>query len=508
MVEVAKLAIWHNRLQYFPTRLIGYCVTLPDWRPRVHFTAQRHWINDPNGLVWHDGEYHLFFQHNPHDRVWGHMSWGHAVSTDLVHWQELPLAIPEDDDWMIFSGSVVVDQANTSGFGDGQRAAMVAIYTGSAQRPDATGIHVQNQQLAFSLDRGRTWTKHAGNPVLDLGIVDFRDPKVFWHEPDRCWIMLVSMAAQGRLRFYRSPDLKQWQLTSEFTQELPGCRLWECPDLLVLPVIGEPGRQAWLLKFDVFEGHLAGGSGAVGIVGSFDGSAFVGFGPPQWLDGGRDFYAAIAFGAMPPGDERRVWLGWMNDHHYANATPATPWCGAMSLPRSVQLKRDGHLWQILQQPVAELQGRRGPAIEHGPAILSATPLTLSAGSALQTAVELDIEVAGSAGGSWSLDVACGQQDFTRITVDSDPTELRLDRSRSGWDIGQANYASEVRMPWTGARASASRLRVIIDACSVEVFAGDGECVITSQIFPGPGSTGIRLTAQGPAQLLRATIWPL
>ena len=242
-------------------------------RPLLHYTPQRYWINDPNGLIWHEGEYHLFYQTNPHGSVWGHMSWGHAVSRDLLHWQELQLAIPEDEHWMIFSGSVVADTTNSSGFGQGGVVPLVAVYTGCAQQAGADGSHRQNQQLAFSLDRGRCWTKFAGNPVLDLGSGSFRDPKVFWHAATARWIMLVSKADEGVLCFFGSPDLRTWQPLGEFRQELPGCSVWECPDLLELAVEGESGT-AWLLKWDVFHGHPGGGSGALGVVGGFDGTRF------------------------------------------------------------------------------------------------------------------------------------------------------------------------------------------------------------------------------------------
>ncbi|MCA9201285.1 MAG: glycoside hydrolase family 32 protein, partial [Planctomycetales bacterium] len=203
------------------------------------------WMNDPNGLVFFQGEYHLFYQHNPHGNTWGHMSWGHAVSRDLVHWEHLPIALHDEYGVMIFSGCCVVDHHNTSGFGKDGQAPLVAIYTGH-------GYGKQTQDLAYSTDEGRTWTKYAQNPVIDLNEADFRDPKVFWHEPTQKWIMVVSLAVQKKLQFYGSTNLKQWNLLSEFgpagAQEKPN---WECPDLFELPIEGQPGQSRWVLEVDM-----------------------------------------------------------------------------------------------------------------------------------------------------------------------------------------------------------------------------------------------------------------
>jgi levanase len=237
------------------------------FRPQFHFTPATNWMNDPNGLVYYKGEYHLFFQHNPFGDTWGHMSWGHAVSRDLVHWQQLPVAIPEQGDEMIFSGSAVVDRDNTSGFGTRGNPAMVAIYT-SAYPDD------QKQSLAYSTDRGRTWTKYAGNPVLDDADREFRDPKVFWYAPQRKWIMAVSMAVQRKIRFYSSPNLKQWTLMSDFGPANATGGVWECPDLFPLALDGNPRKTKWVLVVNLNPGGIAGGSAAQYFVGDFDGSRF------------------------------------------------------------------------------------------------------------------------------------------------------------------------------------------------------------------------------------------
>ncbi len=247
------------------------------WRPQFHFSPPRNWINDPNGLVFFAGEYHLFYQYNPFGDRWGHMSWGHAVSRDLVHWEHLPVALREENQVMIFSGSAVVDRQNTSGFGRPGRPPLVAIYTGHhTDRPR------QDQRLAFSTDRGRTWTPYAGNPVLDIGEADFRDPKVFWHAPTRRWVMVVAWPVQRKVRFYASPNLKDWTHLSDFGPAGATAGVWECPDLFPLAVTPEPvgranaaaGRSKWVLIVNIGAGAPAGGSGCQYFVGDFDGQRF------------------------------------------------------------------------------------------------------------------------------------------------------------------------------------------------------------------------------------------
>lgn len=481
-------------------------------RPLLHFTPQRHWINDPNGLIWHDGEYHLFYQHNPEGDTWGHMSWGHAVSTDLLHWTELPVAIAEDEQWSIFSGSTVVDQHNTSGLGDGTSAPMLAIYTGAARQPGPQGGYRQVQCLASSTDRGRTWTKFDGNPVLDLGLDGFRDPKVFWHAATARWVMLVSIADEGWLRFFASPDLKQWTPVGEVHLDLPDCRIWECPDLIELPIEGDPSRSAWLLKFDVFQGHPGGGSGALAVMGDFDGSCFVATQPPRWIDGGKDFYAAIAFAAMPPGDSRKVWLGWMNDHRYAKYTPTSPWRGAMTLPRELTLRPDtsGEL-QLVQRPVAELAGLRGPAITRPGLDLPAGEVELFAPGELPPAHEFVIELEvldGAVLPSWSLKLRADAHEATRVGVDAARREVWIDRSASAWAAPEGGWPGRRAIAWAGSSASRQRLHLVVDTCSVEAFTGDGLAVLTELVFARPGATGVRLQLDAPARLLGVTAWAL
>ena len=244
-------------------------------RPQFHFTPAKNWMNDPNGMVYYEGEYHLFYQFNPFGNKWGHMSWGHAVSNDLVHWEHLPLALEEENNVMIFSGCAVIDWRNTSGFGNDGKPPMIAIYTGHH-----TDKKRQDQRLAYSTDKGRTWTKYANNPVIDIEYADFRDPKVFWHEPSSQWVMIVTLSSEKKLRLYGSPDLKDWTKLSDFGPHGSTKGVWECPDLFPLPVEGTDASK-WVIILNIGDGAPAGGSGCQYFVGDFDGKTFTLHEPSQ-----------------------------------------------------------------------------------------------------------------------------------------------------------------------------------------------------------------------------------
>ena len=294
------------------------------FRPQYHFTPEKNWMNDPNGMVFYEGEYHLFYQYNPAGDKWGHMSWGHAVSPDMVHWTHLPLALAEADNVMIFSGSAVVDWKNSSGFGKDGRPPLVAVYTGFR-----TTDRVQFQCIAYSNDKGRTWTKYSGNPVIDINSMDFRDPKVQWHDATRRWIMTVSLSAEHKVRFYGSDNLKAWTLLSEFGPAGATGGVWECPDLFELPLPGTNDKR-WVLVVNMNPGSVAGGSGGQYFIGRFDGTQFVAdrdsLIPPRpgrsasesahWFDYGPDYYAAVSWSDVPASDGRRLWLGWMSNWEY------------------------------------------------------------------------------------------------------------------------------------------------------------------------------------------------
>ncbi|HXY40334.1 MAG TPA: glycoside hydrolase family 32 protein, partial [Vicinamibacteria bacterium] len=366
------------------------------FRPQFHFTPERNWTNDPNGLVFFEGEYHLFYQKNPFGDRWGHMSWGHAVSRDLVHWQHLPVAITEEGGVMAFSGSAVVDWRNTSGLGQGRQPPLVAVYTGHhAEKP------LQDQRLAFSNDRGRTWTRYARNPVLDIGETNFRDPKVFWHAPSGRWVMAVAWPKQRKVRFYASPDLESWSHLSDFGPAGATAGDWECPDLFPLAVEASPGERRWVLIVNLNPGGPAGGSGTQYFVGDFDGRRFVADatpsreGAPLWLDHGPDFYATVTWSDVPERDGRRLALGWMSNWQYAAEAPTSPWRGAMTVPRELVLRRTPEGLRVAQRPVRELASlrRAAPSTFAGGTLAEAAAWLAKQGP-LPPLLDVEMELAG------------------------------------------------------------------------------------------------------------------
>ena len=477
------------------------------YRPQVHFTPPVNWMNDPNGLVYYDGEYHLFYQHNPRGNTWGHMSWGHAVSPDLLHWEHLPLAIPEADGLMAFSGSAVVDWHNTTGFGSEDTPPLVALFTG--HRPGVPAR--EDQRLAYSLDRGRTWTLYEGNPVLDLGRSDFRDPKVFWHAPDRRWVMAIALPHERRIEFYASPDLKRWTHLSTFGPGGATGGIWECPDLFELPVDGDPAHTRWVLVVNLNPGGPAGGSAAQYFVGHFDGTTFtpeppisVGDTHARWLDWGADYYAAVSWSGAPDGE--RILLGWMNDWRYANAIPTAPWRSAQALPRRVELRTlEGHV-TLVQQPIAALQSLRQSGTTLAGRVLA--PGTHPVDELRGTTLEIEAEFALGTATAFGLAVRVGGGDETRVGYDAATATLFVDRMRSGDTRFHPAFATRHGAPLP-APDGRVHLRIIVDAASVEVFAGGGHVTITDQIFPAPSSDGLALFAEGgTAQLLSLKAWPL
>lgn len=475
------------------------------WRPCIHYTPARNWVNDPNGLVRLDGEYHLFYQYNPFGERWGHMSWGHAVGSDIVDWHELPVAIPEDERVSIYSGSVVVDHRNTSGFGAPGQVPLVAVYTGCLRRPEGG----QAQELAYSVDRGRTWTKYAGNPVLDLGLRDFRDPKVFWHDESGRWVMVVVVPDARSARIYGSPDLKTWTLLSEFASPFEGEGIWECPDLIPFDLAGE-GR-IWMLKVDVFGGHPSGGTGARIFFGRFDGATFTpeAEAGPRWADQGADFYAALSFANLEPGDAP-VWLAWMSCHRYAQDVPTAPWRGAMTLPRRLALRRvDGRI-ELLQQPVAALERLRGAVVEVAGAMIGGAGADLLPAEFDDAALEIELTIASTNATTCGVAIECGD---SRVLVgyDRERGAVFVDRSASGWSPAGDELWGRRRHAACAAPTPARplRLRLWIDRSSVEVFAGDGEAVLTELMFPPAGRRRLRLiSAGGPTGFGPTLVWPL
>ncbi len=449
-------------------------------RPVAHFTARDTWLNDPNGLLHHDGVYHLFFQTNPHGSTWADMSWGHATSTDLVTWDERPVAIARTAEELVFSGSAVFDARGTSGLAGPGRPVLVAVYTSAYT--DRTPRHgTQAQSLAWSEDGGETWTRYAGNPVLDRGSSDFRDPKVFrYGGDDGHWVMVTVEAVEHRVLIHTSPDLLHWTERSDLGPAHAVGGVWECPDLFPLTVRGTDETR-WVLVVSLNPGGVAGGSGTQYFIGDFDGEVFT---PERltesddpadhdWLDHGRDFYAAVSFNDAPDG--RRLVVGWANNWDYAQVTPTHPWRSAMSLVRELDLVRlpDGTL-RVAQRPVLPPDGTDAARR------LLVLRTTVDAGPGSRTEVIL------------ASDDDAAQ---VTVTVDGDRRTVSVDRTRSGDVDFHPLFASVDTAPLLGDRATTDLL-VVVDGCVLEVYVDDGLVTLTQQVFPPTPLT--RLAVRTPS----------
>jgi sucrose-6-phosphate hydrolase SacC (GH32 family) len=476
------------------------------YRPQFHFTPEKNWMNDPNGLVYYKGEYHLFYQYNPFGDTWGHMSWGHAVSRDLVRWKHLPVALAEENGVMIFSGSAVVDRHNTSGLcrnpDPKDQSCLVAIYTGHTETN-------QSQNIATSNDRGRTWTKYKGNPVLDIGYKDFRDPKVFWHEPTKKWVMVVALAQEKKVQFYGSTNLREWQRLGEFGPAgLSGNDVvWECPDLFELPIVGQPGKRRWVLIVNVNPGGFTGGSGGQYFIGKFDGKTFTNDNPAdavRVVDYGKDFYAAVTFSDIPKADGRRILLGWMSNWQYAQKEPTGPWRTAQSIPRVLALTQSSDGLRLTQQPLAELKKLRGqPTVKRNLPLDGKASGGLIAGEALE--IESTFAVGRDSIAMIRLRAGAGE---TVIGYDAAKQVMFVDRTKSG-NVGfDANFAGRHEAPLLS-RQGRVTLRVLVDRSSVEVFGNGGQVPITDRIYPPSRVQSVELAGSGATtRCLLFTAWKL
>ena len=476
------------------------------WRLQYHFSPAKTWTNDPNGLVWYKNEYHLFYQNNPFGDKWGHMSWGHAVSPDLLHWQEMAVAIPEENGIMIFSGSVVVDSNNASGLCQStdpkDPSCLVAIYTGHTPT-------LQTQNIAVSNDRGRTWSKYKGNPILDLHMKDFRDPKVIWYAPTKKWVMAVSLPNEHKIRFYSSKNLRQWTLLSDFGPAGATGGQWECPDLFEMSAAQQTESRRWVLIVNVNPGGVQGGSAVQYFVGKFDGTRFHNDNSSAttlWADWGKDFYAAVTYYNSPPGDISRYLIGWFSNWEYANDEPTSPQRGAMAIPREVILRPTPAGIRLLQRPVHTLVQLHGNELGmHDRTIAEANKDIAEKGfHGHQMEILATFEPHGAH--DYGLMVHKGASERTVVGVTSDG-HLYVDRTKSGVSDFSPKFPGRQTAPLRLGKTVL--LHILLDASSVEVFSGDGQTVISDRVFPATASDGIELFSNGgAAKVTSLRMWKL
>jgi sucrose-6-phosphate hydrolase SacC (GH32 family) len=475
------------------------------YRPGYHLSPQRHWTNEPNGLVQFGGAWHVFYQANPFNSDFGNASWGHATSTDLVHWEQRDVAIPARNGILSFSGTAVFDAANTSGIGTAQNPPLIAAYTGFNI---FTGV--QDQRLAYSLDGGDTWRKFGGNPVLDIGSNEFRDPKVLWHAPTSRWVMVVTHGGQKRASFWTSPDLIDWTFESNFFGTgMPGSiGGWEVPDFFELPLDGNPGDTRWVLVITPAAGSPAGGNGVFYIYGSFDGEVFTREHPASevyWLDYGRDYDGVISWENMPAGDDRRIMTGIMNS--YGSQIPTSRWRGCFGLPRTVELVTTPDGIRLVQQPIVELQSLRGAPWSLSNATVTPTIDPLDGLGAGGDMLEIVATFTNLSADSFGLDVLEGAGERTRIGYDDQADELFVDRTQSGLILTGAMGGVHTA-PYAPAGSQVT-LRIFVDRSTLEVFTGDGRVVFNERVFPDPSSVGVSAFAEGgDARLDSIDIYPM
>jgi len=486
------------------------------YRPRFHFSPDSMWTNDPNGMVFYDGEYHLFYQHYPHDIVWGPMHWGHAVSADLVRWIHLPVALYPDSLGYIFSGSAVVDVQNTSRLGSRDNPPMIAVFTHHNDSLRKTGTdQFQYQSIAFSLDHGRTWTKYEGNPVLkNPGIRDFRDPKVLWFEAGRRWIMVL--AAHDRVMFYSSPDLLNWSLESSFGENTGAHGgVWECPDLFQL---GAENVEKWVLLVSVNPGGPNGGSATQYFTGEFDGHRFFNDNPtaePLWIDYGKDNYAGVTWSGIPGQDGRRIFLGWMSNWQYANQVPTTRWRNAMTLPRELKLAMHQDGLRLHSIPVKELLQLRMDSLQVIRGMLSGTKLICSAPETIVDQVEIDLKIRMQLPGKSTLTSRFGLMLSNNLgqkliaELDLENGQVFVDRTAAGPADFSQHFQGVHTAPLPLPDSGEFSLHVFIDRSSIEIFVNDGWTVMTELVFPGERFSRLSMYAEeADVEILSGAVYSL
>jgi fructan beta-fructosidase len=457
-----------------------------EYRSQFHFTPDSMWMNDPNGMVYYDGEYHLFYQHNPDTNVWAPMHWGHAVSTDLVHWEHLPIGLYPDSLGMIFSGSAVMDHQNTSGFGTRENPPMIAIYTyHDMDAANAGVVEHQTQAIAYSLDKGRTWTKYEGNPVVENpGIKDFRDPKVFWHQDSEKWVMIL--AAQDRVMLYGSADLKEWEYLSEFGEnEGAHGGVWECPDLFALDIEGED-TQKWVMLLSINPGGPNGGSATQYFVGDFDGTEFTWDEEEiKWIDWGKDNYAGVTWSDIPEEDGRRIFIGWMSNWEYARVVPTYHWRNAMTLPRKLSLQKHDEAYTLVSEPVEELKKLRtgDPLTKDNVLVKDQEELFSNISMLSEVKIEFTKQKNTQFGNPKEFGLQFSNDKGDKLSIGYQPNKERLfiDRSESG-KIGFHEAFDDTQFAPLAYEKNL-KLHLFIDKASAEVFVNDGQRVLTSIMFP-------------------------
>ena len=492
------------------------------YRPSYHHTPSYGWMNDPNGMFYKDGIYHLCYQYNPYGSKWGNMHWGHAISRDLIHWKEVEPTIARDPMGHIFSGSAVIDKDGTANYG---KDAIVALYTSAS---DKNG---QIQCMAYSTDGGYTFHKYPGNPVLTPfdGLKDFRDPKVFWYAPLKKWYMIVS--ADKEMRFYSSPDLKKWTYVSAFGRGYGAQpNQFECPDFFQLPVDGNPNKKKWVMIVNINPGCLFGGSATEYFIGDFDGKNFVCDSKPsvaKFLDYGKDHYATVTFSGV---QDRVLGIAWMSNWQYANVTPIRQYRGANTLPREFKLftGKDGQIY-MSSNVVPEVAGLRKTFKRLPDLVITQGKDSKNFSSSKENAFEMEMDVTPGEAAKTGFVLYNEKGEKVNIYFDMKAGRLVMDRTESGktkfgekaeahkiekeFDLHEhreikepfrklnsVNYKNDFALgtwaPLSLCDSKTYHLNVFVDKCSIEIFVNGGRIAMTNLVFPTQSYTSVKFYSDG------------
>lgn len=465
------------------------------YRLAYHFSPEYGWMNDPNGMVYKDGMYHLFYQYNPYGSLWGNLSWGHATSTDLVHWKHEPVALFPDALGAIFSGSAVVDKDNTAGFGKG---AIVAMYTSAGKD--------QTQSLAYSVDDGKTFRKYEGNPVITDHVPDFRDPKIFYNDDTKKWN--VVLAAGQEVKFYSSSNLKNWTYESSFGYGYGNHGgVWECPDMVKLPVKGT-GKSKWVLLLNINPGGPFGGSATQYFTGDYDGHKFTCDSKPEttkWMDYGKDHYAAVTWSNAPEG--RSIALAWMSNWQYANDVPTTQFRSSNSVPRDLSLYEAGGETYLTSVPVKEIETLRGTPVHFRNLSVGKTKEVKNFSKNNSDTYEILVSLQPSNATVFGMTLYNAKGEKVVFTYHLKERTFAMDRTKSGLSDFSKDFAAVTKAPLTP--AVSYTLRLLVDKSSVEVFDGSGTFCMTNLVFPTePYKYLSFFTNGGKCKVSRLTVYPL
>lgn len=471
------------------------------YRPNFHFTPSKGWMNDPNGMFYLNGKYHLYFQYYPKDNVWGPMHWGHATSEDLIIWKEQPIALFPDALGYIFSGSAVVDIDNTAGFAKDGKTAVVAIFTYHNMEEEKAGkIDYQSQGIAYSLDEGQTWTKYEGNPVLpNPGIKDFRDPKVFWDSQNRQWLM--ALATYEKTIFYTSSNLKNWELLSDFGAYLGAHDgVWECPDFFPMQVEGTDETK-WVLIQSINPGHINGGSGTQYFIGDFDGKTFILdtlFAQQLlkhealWVDYGKDNYAGVTWSNIPRGDGRKLFIGWMSNWEYAQVVPTTTWRSTMTIARTLKLKREDDRYFLISEPVKELEFYKTKVKEKNGIEFNDTYTIVDQYELDINKAVIELHLSNLKDDTYNFSLSNSNGDVLQFGINNKDHYYYLDRRKSGQVSFSDKFAAKISTANFGNSKDEISIQIIIDKTSIEIFFDHGKTVMTELFFPTAPMQNLKL----------------